>query len=63
MIELITQTIASATQDLTQDHTEEALFFLATAVGTLLLARAVDDPVLSESFRQTTLRHFSTPSA
>jgi len=37
---------------------EKALVMLSTMVGTLLLARAVDDPKLSESFRQATLKHY-----
>ena len=37
---------------------EEALFMVSTMVGTLLLARAVEDPELSEAFRQATLKHY-----
>jgi len=36
---------------------EEALVLVSTMVGTLLLARAVDDPELSEAFRQAALKH------
>ncbi|MGH8049602.1 MAG: TetR/AcrR family transcriptional regulator [Arenimonas sp.] len=35
---------------------ENALFTVATMVGTLLLARAVDDPKLSDAFLQATLK-------
>jgi TetR/AcrR family transcriptional regulator, transcriptional repressor for nem operon len=38
---------------------DRALVNLATAVGTLLLARAVDDPKLSDALREATLKHFS----
>jgi hypothetical protein len=38
---------------------ERALVTVATAVGTLLMARAVDDPKLSEAFRKATLEHFA----
>jgi len=37
---------------------EEALVLVSTMVGTLLLARAVDDPELSEAFRQAALKHY-----
>lgn len=37
---------------------EEALVLLSTMVGTLMLARAVEDPELSEAFRQATLKHY-----
>jgi len=37
---------------------ENALVMLSTMVGTLLLARAVEDPELSEAFRQATLKHY-----
>ncbi|MFZ3087112.1 MAG: TetR/AcrR family transcriptional regulator [Methylotenera sp.] len=36
----------------------EALVMLSTMVGTLLLARAVEDPELSEAFRRAALKHF-----
>ncbi|WP_235189763.1 TetR/AcrR family transcriptional regulator [Methylotenera sp. L2L1] len=36
----------------------EALVMLSTMVGTLLLARAIDDPELSVAFRQATLKHY-----
>ncbi|HEX7867561.1 MAG TPA: TetR/AcrR family transcriptional regulator [Variovorax sp.] len=38
---------------------ERALVTVATAVGTLLMARAVDDPKLSEALRKATLEHFA----
>ena len=37
---------------------EKALVMVSTMVGTLLLARAVEDPELSEAFRQATLKHY-----
>jgi len=39
------------------DAHERALVTVAAAVGTLLLARAVDDPKLSDQFRAATLKH------
>ncbi len=38
---------------------EDALFAVATMVGTLLLARAVDDPKLSTNLLKATLKHFN----
>lgn len=38
---------------------EKSLVTLSTMVGTILLARAVEDPELSEDFRQATLKHFN----
>lgn len=38
---------------------QRALVTLATMVGTLLLARAVDDPVLSDSLREAALKHLT----
>jgi TetR/AcrR family transcriptional repressor of nem operon len=37
---------------------EEALVMVSTMVGTLLLARAVDDPELSDAFRKAALKHY-----
>lgn len=37
---------------------EKALVMLSTMVGTLLLARAVEDPELNETFRQAALKHY-----
>lgn len=37
---------------------EHALVTVATMVGALVLARAVDDPKLSEALRKASLRHF-----
>jgi TetR/AcrR family transcriptional regulator, transcriptional repressor for nem operon len=39
---------------------ERALFTVATLVGTLVLARAVDDPKLSDALRKATLKHLTT---
>lgn len=39
---------------------EEALVMVSTMVGTLLLARAVDDPELSDAFRQAALKHYES---
>ena len=38
---------------------ERALFAVATMVGTLMLARAVDDPKLSDAFRKATLKQLA----
>jgi TetR/AcrR family transcriptional regulator, transcriptional repressor for nem operon len=37
---------------------EKALVMISTMVGTLVLSRAVEDPELSEAFRQATLKHY-----
>lgn len=39
---------------------EQALATVATMVGTLILARAVDDPVLSDEFCQAALKRLTT---
>jgi len=39
---------------------EQALVTVAAMVGTLVLARAVDDPRLSDALREVALKHFST---
>lgn len=41
---------------------DRALVVVATMVGALLLARAVDEPKLSDALREAALRHF-TPAA
>ncbi|MBW8720259.1 MAG: TetR/AcrR family transcriptional regulator, partial [Variovorax paradoxus] len=38
---------------------ERALVTVATMVGTLLLARAVDEPALSAGLREATLKHLT----
>ena len=38
---------------------ERALFTVATMVGTLVLARAVDDPKLSDAVREAALNHLT----
>ena len=46
---------------LSVDHSDaydKALVMTSTMVGTLLLARAVDDPKLSEAFRQAALKQY-----
>jgi TetR/AcrR family transcriptional regulator, transcriptional repressor for nem operon len=40
------------------DAYDKALVMTSTMIGTLLLARAVDDPELSEAFRQAALKHY-----
>lgn len=42
---------------------ERALATVAAMVGTLMLARAVDDPVLSNAFRSAVLDRFADPAA
>ncbi|MEZ0232061.1 MAG: TetR/AcrR family transcriptional regulator [Methylophilaceae bacterium] len=37
---------------------EDALVMVSAMVGTLLLARAVEDPELSDAFREATLKHY-----
>jgi len=39
---------------------EHALLTVATMVGALILARAVDDPKLSKAFREASLKHFDS---
>jgi TetR/AcrR family transcriptional repressor of nem operon len=39
---------------------DQALVTLSTMVGALLLARAVDDPALSDSLREAALRHLQS---
>lgn len=50
--------IKSRLSDRQSNSDEKALVMLSTMVGTLLLARAVEDPELSEAFRQATLKHY-----
>ncbi|RJF88628.1 TetR/AcrR family transcriptional regulator [Oleomonas cavernae] len=38
---------------------EQALVMVSTMVGTLMLARAVDDPKLSDSLLESALKHFA----
>lgn len=45
-------------QNLPNAH-EEALLMVSTMVGTLMLARAVDDPELSTALRQAALKHYA----
>jgi AcrR family transcriptional regulator len=40
---------------------EQALVILATMVGALTLARAVDDPKLSDALREAALKHLALP--
>lgn len=53
MITLIKSRLSSR-----QNPDEQALVMLSTMVGTLVLARAVDDAALSEALRQAALKHF-----
>ena len=41
------------------DAHERALVTVATALGALVLARAVDDPKLSDAVRQAALKHLT----
>jgi len=50
--------IKSRLSDRQSNTYEKALVMLSTMVGTLLLARAVEDPELSQDFRQATLKHY-----
>ena len=38
---------------------EEAMFMVSSMIGTMVMARAVDDPRLSEALREAALKHFS----
>lgn len=59
MISLIEGQLADQTQLNTRLNAhEEALQMVSTMVGTLMLARAVDDPELSDAFRQAALKHY-----
>lgn len=40
---------------------EQAMVMVSAMIGTMVLARAVDDPRLSEALREATLKHFSGP--
>jgi len=37
---------------------EQALFIASSMIGTMVMARAVDDPRLSDALREATLKHF-----
>ena len=54
MIDLVARQLPDAEG---ADSRERALVTTATAVGALVLARAVDDPKLSEALRQAALNH------
>ena len=56
MIDLITRQSPDWGQP---DAHERALVTLSTMVGSLLLARAVDDPSLSDSLREAALKHLT----
>jgi hypothetical protein len=38
---------------------EQAMFMVTSMVGTMVMARAVDDPRLSAALREAALKHFS----
>lgn len=38
---------------------EQALFIVSSMIGTMVMARAVDDPRLSDALREAALKHFS----
>lgn len=42
---------------------KRALVTISTMVGALLLARAVDDPALSDGLREAALRHLTSPGS
>ena len=57
----ITEILSLIEERLSVDHSDaydKALIMTSTMVGTLLLARAVDDPKLSEAFRQAALKQY-----
>ncbi|AMP14910.1 TetR/AcrR family transcriptional regulator [Collimonas pratensis] len=43
----------------TPDAHQQAMFMVSSMVGTMMMARAVDDPRLSEALRVAALKHFS----
>lgn len=59
MISLIEGQLADQSQP---NAYEEALLMVSTMVGTLMLARAVDDSALSDAFRQAALKHYEPKS-
>jgi AcrR family transcriptional regulator len=56
MIDVVARQLPDWGQPSAHQH---ALVSVATAVGTLLLARAVDDPKLSDALVQATLKHLA----
>jgi AcrR family transcriptional regulator len=58
MIDLVSRQLPGWGQSGTH---EQALVTVATLVGTLALARAVDDPALSDALRAAALKHFDRP--
>lgn len=59
-IQEIIHLIAAQLPDASQSNAHaEALRMISTMVGTLILARAVDDPELSAAFRQAALKHYA----
>jgi AcrR family transcriptional regulator len=57
MISLIKSKLAGQSKSNANAY-EKAMVMISTMVGTLVLSRAVEDPELSEAFRQATLKHF-----
>lgn len=60
MIALVARQLPEAGQ---ADAQERALVTVATMVGTLMLARAVDDPALSDALCSATLKHLAPAGA
>jgi TetR/AcrR family transcriptional regulator, transcriptional repressor for nem operon len=60
MIDLVARQLPDWGQPGTHAH---ALVTVATAVGALVLARAVDDPKLSNALRQAALDHLTPAGA
>lgn len=58
MIDLVSRQSPDWGQPAAHEH---ALATIATMVGTLVLARAVDDPKLSDALRAAALKHFAPP--
>ncbi len=56
MIRLVQDQLPDQSQSTAHDA---ALLMISTMVGTLMLARAVDDPELSDAFRQAALQHWA----
>ena len=60
MIDVVARQLPDWGQPTAHEH---ALVTVATSVGALLLARAVDDPKLSDAFLEATVKHLASTDA
>ena len=60
MIDVVARQLPEWGQPTAHEH---ALVTVATSVGALLLARAVDDPKLSDAFLEATVKHLASTDA